>query len=166
MAFANKLKSFRFLFLTINIIIIDQVSKFIALSVLPYQAPQKILPIFNFTLTFNTGAAFGMLNDASGWQRWFFMGVAAAVGIAILIWLYKLAAKHAWQEAGLCLILGGALGNVIDRIYHGYVVDFLEFHYQKHYFPAFNIADAAITIGAAILILEAIITARPNKTSS
>ena len=85
------------------------------------------------------------------------------VSIVILIWLYNLAAKQAWQEAALCLILGGALGNLWDRIYHGYVIDFLEFHYKHSYFPAFNLADTAITLGAILLILDALFTKTGRK---
>ena len=156
MAQLNLLKIFRFLSLSIMVILLDQITKYLAVANLAYQQLVKILPIFDLTLTYNYGAAFSMLNNAAGWQRWLFAGIAIVVCGFIVVWLYKLAGKHPWQEAALSLILGGALGNLLDRIYHGYVIDFILFHYNNSYFPAFNIADSAITIGAIILVIDTI----------
>jgi len=112
-----------------------------------------VTPFFDIVRAHNRGAAFSFLNDASGWQRWFFvaLGIAAA---AFIVWLLR---RHGGQRMfgwALALILGGALGNVIDRLVHGHVVDFVQVHWQQHYFPAFNVADSAITIGAMLLILD------------
>jgi signal peptidase II len=98
------------------------------------------------------------LSDAGGWQRWVFIGLAVAVSGAILVWLRRLPAKgQALLASGLSLILGGALGNVIDRVLHGYVIDFIRVHYEEHYFPAFNVADSAISIGAALIVLDTLL---------
>jgi signal peptidase II len=103
----------------------------------------------------NTGAAFSFLSDASGWQRWVFVGLGVAVSAGILVWLRRLPSKgQGLLAAGLSLILGGALGNVIDRVLHGHVIDFIRVHYDEHYFPAFNVADSAITIGAVLIVLD------------
>ena len=103
----------------------------------------------------NTGAAFSFLSGAGGWQRWVFVGLALAVSAAILVWLTRLPARgRGLLAASLALVMGGALGNVIDRLSRGYVIDFVRVHYQQWYFPAFNVADSAITIGAGLLILD------------
>jgi signal peptidase II len=112
----------------------------------------------------NVGAAFSFLASASGWQRWVFIGLACVVSIGIIIWLLKLPrGSHALLTAGLALVLGGALGNVIDRIRLGYVIDFIHFHWDRAYFPAFNVADSAITVGAACLLLDALFDAKRKK---
>lgn len=117
-----------------------------------------VLPVLDITRLHNTGAAFSFLAGASGWQRWFFIGLGVVVSAAILIWLRSLPARGQHLLAsGLALILGGALGNVIDRVQWGYVVDFIHVHYQRWYFPAFNVADSAITVGAGLLILDAVV---------
>jgi signal peptidase II len=109
----------------------------------------------------NVGAAFSFLATASGWQRWVFIGLAVAVSIGITFWLLKLPRNaNALLTAGLALVLGGALGNVIDRIRLGYVIDFVHFHWDRAYFPAFNVADSAITVGAACLLLDAFLEAK------
>jgi len=140
--------------LSIIVIGLDQWTKILADNKLSYGLPVEVLPVFNLTLQYNTGAAWSFLSDAGGWQRWLFTGIAIVVSIAIVIWMTRLKEKEQLLAAGLCLILGGAIGNVIDRILYGHVVDFISLHYQGWYFPAFNIADAAITIGAACLILD------------
>jgi signal peptidase II len=105
---------------------------------------------------YNTGAAFSFLSDASGWQRWLFVTLALGVGAAIIVWLRRLKARtHALLACSLALILGGAIGNVIDRLRIGHVVDFIHTHWNDNYFPAFNVADSAISIGAALLLLDA-----------
>jgi signal peptidase II len=117
-----------------------------------------LLPVLEIMRLHNEGAAFSFLSDAGGWQRWVFIGLAVAVSGAILVWLRRLPAKgQALLAAGLSLILGGALGNVIDRVLHGYVIDFIRVHYEEHYFPAFNVADSAISIGAALIVLDTLL---------
>jgi signal peptidase II len=116
-----------------------------------------LLPVLDITRMHNVGAAFSFLANASGWQRWLFIGLAAVVSIAIIVWLCRLPrGSRLLLAGGLALVLGGALGNVIDRIRLGYVIDFIHFHWQRAYFPAFNVADSAITVGAACLLLDAL----------
>ena len=114
-----------------------------------------LLPVLEIMRLHNEGAAFSFLSNAGGWQRWLFVGLGVVVSGGILYWLRGLPAKgQALLAAGLSLILGGALGNVIDRVMHGHVIDFIRVHWAEHYFPAFNVADSAITIGAALVILD------------
>jgi signal peptidase II len=117
----------------------------------------SVLPILDITRMHNVGAAFSFLASASGWQRWLFIGLALSVSIAIMVWLARLPrGTKGLLAAGLALVLGGALGNVIDRIRLGHVIDFIHFHWDRAYFPAFNVADSAITVGAACLLLDAL----------
>ncbi len=146
----------KWLWLTFVIVIFDQVTKYIASSTLVLYKPVAVMPMFNWTLMHNTGAAFSFLHDAGGWQRWFFAVIAIVVSIVIVVWLKRLQQYEKWQAAALALILGGAIGNVIDRIWLGYVVDFIDVYYQNSHWPAFNIADSAISIGVAILIIDSI----------
>ena len=118
------------------------------------------LPVFNIVRAHNHGAAFSMFDGASGWQRWAFSGLAAVVSTALIVWLARLERRANLVAAALALILAGALGNVIDRLRLGYVVDFLQVHWHEHYFPAFNVADSAITIGAGLLLLDALLAGR------
>ena len=121
----------------------------------------SVLPILDITRMHNVGAAFSFLASASGWQRWLFIGLAVSVSIAIIVWLCRLPrGSHPLLTAGLSLVLGGAVGNVIDRIRLGHVVDFIHFHWDRAYFPAFNVADSAITVGAACLLLDALFDSR------
>ena len=124
----------------------------------------RILPVLDITRMHNVGAAFSFLASASGWQRWVFIGLALVVSIGITVWLLRVPrAAHALLAGGLALVLGGALGNVIDRIRLGYVIDFIHFHWDRAYFPAFNVADSAITVGAACLLLDALLEAKQKK---
>lgn len=143
------------LWLSAAVIALDQLSKYLVAGHLaPYRAVQ-VLPVFNLALVFNSGAAWSFLSGASGWQRWFFVMLALAVSVAIGVWLAHMPRRQqGWRAAALALVLGGALGNVIDRLWHGYVIDFLQFHWHNLYYPTFNLADSAITIGAIMLILE------------
>ncbi len=140
--------------LVVLVVLLDFGSKQWALAALNYAEPNPVMPMFDLTLLYNTGAAFSFLADAGGWQRWFFAGIAVVVSIALAIWLYKTPRKLWWLGLALSLILGGALGNLYDRVVLGYVVDFIHLHYENRYFPAFNLADSAITLGAIILILD------------
>jgi signal peptidase II len=115
----------------------------------------EILPIFNFTYMHNYGAAFSFLSDAGGWQRWFFSSIAVVISLLLTYWLKKLPAKN-WVLCGAyAMVIGGAIGNLVDRLVHGYVVDFLHFYYQDWHYPAFNVADIAIVCGAGLLLLDA-----------
>lgn len=149
-------KSLNWLWLTVLIVILDQVTKAVATHYLYMHAPVELIPGLNFTLMHNTGAAFSILSQAGGWQRWFFIMLASGVSIAIIVWVASLPVTHRWMACALALILGGAVGNLWDRITLGYVVDFIDVYYQDWHFPAFNIADSAITIGAIMLIIDAI----------
>jgi signal peptidase II len=135
------------------VIVLDQLTKAMIVAAFRLGDARTVTQFFDIVRAHNRGAAFSFLNDASGWQRWFFvaLGIAAA---AFIVWLLR---RHGGQRMfgwALALILGGALGNVIDRLVHGHVVDFVQVHWQQHYFPAFNVADSAITIGAMLLILD------------
>lgn len=146
----------RWLPLAAGVIIADQVVK--AWIVHHFALFERVheLPVLDIILTYNRGAAFSFLSDASGWQRWLFVILALAVSVALIIWMRRLRAHvHALLACGLALIVGGALGNMIDRITTGRVVDFIHVHWGRHYFPAFNIADSAITVGAVILLIDA-----------
>ncbi len=143
----------RWLLLSILIVIIDQASKFEIVSLLADKGEIVVAPVFSLVLLYNKGAAFSMLNDASGWQRGFFIAIALAASLFILHLLRKHRKEMLFSFA-LSMVLGGALGNLVDRIRIGHVVDFLDFHLANHHFPAFNLADSAITLGAALLILD------------
>jgi signal peptidase II len=143
----------RWLWLSALVIVLDQLSKAWITSHFVYGESLTIFGVFNLVLAHNTGAAFSFLNDAGGMQRWLF----SAIAIVASGWIILLLRKHASQTLfalALSLILGGALGNLIDRLAYGYVVDFLLFHWDEHYFPAFNLADSAITGGAFLMILD------------
>jgi signal peptidase II len=143
------------LWLSLGVIALDQATKFLATRFLELYERVEVLPVLDFTLLHNTGAAFSLLAGASGWQRWFFIGLALTVSAVLMVWIWRTPRGEKLLPLSLSLILGGALGNVIDRIVHGYVVDFIHAHWGAAYFPAFNIADSAITIGAGLLILDA-----------
>jgi signal peptidase II len=149
------------LFLSAFIVMADQLSKEYITRHFGEFEFTRVLPILDITCMHNVGAAFSFLASASGWQRWLFIGLAVSVSIAIIIWLYRLPrGTHSLLAAGLALVLGGAVGNVIDRIRLGYVIDFIHFHWDRAYFPAFNVADSAITVGAACLLLDALFDSR------
>ncbi|MBX2870287.1 MAG: signal peptidase II [Acidiferrobacterales bacterium] len=142
------------LFIAALIVVLDQYTKHIAYDALFGRSGIVILPIFRLDLVFNEGAAFGFLGDAGGWQRILFIAIAAIFSIVLLVWIWKEHRKNAWLSVGLAFVLGGAIGNLIDRVAAGYVIDFLVVHYEQWYFPAFNIADIAITVGAIMLIID------------
>lgn len=156
-------KNLYWLILTVVVIVLDQLTKHLIVANLQYGQPLEILPIFNLTLTHNPGAAFSFLSSAGGWQRWLFTGIAIAVSLYILFWLMR-AEKHEWSiKIGLSFVLGGALGNLFDRLQHGFVIDFIQVHYHNWYFPDFNVADSAITIGAIFIIWTLLF---PKKSGS
>ena len=154
---------FRWLIFSSAIVILDQITKFFAVQFLVLHEPKYIYDGLNFTLMYNTGAAFSFLSDAGGWQRWFFIGVSCVVSIIIIIWMYNTLTKSRCLLFALSFILGGAIGNLWDRLTLGYVVDFIEVYYENFYWPAFNIADSSITIGAVLLILDTLLIDRTQN---
>jgi len=144
---------YKWLSLSALVVVLDQLSKAWITSYFAFGESYTVLSVFNLVLAHNSGAAFSFLNDAGGMQRWLF-SIIAVIASVWIVWLLR---KHRAQllfSMALSMILGGALGNLIDRLAYGYVVDFLSFHWDEHYFPAFNLADSAITCGAFLLILE------------
>lgn len=145
----------RWLILSVLVIAVDQLTKALAVNMLLGRPPIVVIPgLFDFSLVYNAGAAFGLLNDAEGWQNIFFIVVAIAVSIFLLISLYRLRATETQTAIAFALILGGALGNIIDRVRQGYVVDFIHWFYADWHWPTFNVADSAISIGAVLLVLD------------
>lgn len=142
--------------LALLVVIADQLSKWVATAQLDYATPVPVAFWLNITLHHNQGAAFSFLSGAGGWQRWFFAGLAIAVSAAIAAWLRQVGRSQALLATGLALVLGGAVGNLADRLRLGYVVDFISVHYREWYFPTFNVADAAITVGAALILLDSL----------
>jgi signal peptidase II len=164
---ANRRGASAWLLLSVAVILLDQLSKsYIAQHFGEFEFI-KVLPILDITRMHNVGAAFSFLASASGWQRWLFIGLALVVSIGITVWLMRLTrGAHRLLACGLALVLGGALGNVIDRIRLGHVIDFIHFHWDRAYFPAFNIADSAITVGAACLLLDALLEGRQKRDAN
>jgi signal peptidase II len=145
------------LLLSVLVVLADQASKYYITQHFGEFEHITLLPVLDITRMHNVGAAFSFLASASGWQRWVFIGLAGVVSVGIIVWLVRLRERaHGLLACGLALVLGGALGNVIDRIRLGYVIDFIHFHWDRAYFPAFNVADSAITVGAACLLLDAL----------
>ena len=134
--------------LAVVVVLLDQWSKQLAIDTLQFRQPELVTSWFDWMLTYNTGAAFSFLAEAGGWQRWFLAGVALVVSVFIAVWLFRLSPSDRGLVLPLGLILGGAMGNLIDRILLGHVVDFISLHYRGWYWPAFNVADSAITAGA------------------
>ena len=150
----------RWLALSAAVIGLDQWSKQLVARTLRVSEAIYVLPVFDIVRAHNRGAAFSMFDGPSGWQRWAFSVLAAIVSVALVVWLARLERRANLLAISLALILAGAVGNVIDRLRLGYVVDFLQVHWHEHYFPAFNVADSAITIGAACLMLDALLASR------
>ena len=144
----------KYLFITILVIVFDQASKWLMMSWLSLYETVAVMPYFNLTMAHNEGAAFSFLAQAGGWQRWFFIGLALIISVLLLVWLAKLKPTEKLEAISLSLILGGAIGNVIDRISYGYVVDFIDLYIGHNHWPVFNIADSAICIGAILLIAD------------
>lgn len=148
-------KMHKWIVLAVLIVLIDQASKLWVLANFTRQDVMQLTPWLNFILAFNYGAAFSFLGDAGGWQRWFFTALAAGVSVVLIVWIYRLPINARWMPLTLSLILGGAVGNVIDRVRFGYVVDFIDFHIGSWHFATFNVADMAITVGAIMLLIDA-----------
>lgn len=150
----------KWLWLSVLVVVLDQASKLLVDSLMVLHQTIELIPSFQLTYLRNQGAAFSFLSDAGGWQRWFFIGLSVVASVAISVWLKRLPASHRWEAGAWALVLGGALGNLIDRIAYGYVIDFLDVYYAEWHWPAFNIADSAITVGVAMLLIDAARTAR------
>ena len=149
----------KWLWLSLGVVIFDQVTKQIAEAQLSLHHAINVMPYFDWYLTYNTGAAFSLLADAGGWQRWFFTIIAIVVSGVIVQWIRKLPGDEVLTAISLSLILGGAIGNLIDRILLGHVIDYIQVWLGSIAFPAFNIADAAISVGAVTLILSSFLGA-------
>jgi len=148
----------RYFVIALVIVLLDQLTKLWVLGAFePYEVV-TVLPVFNLTLVFNEGAAFSFLADAGGWQRYVFLLISAVMSVVFVVWLTRVKVHEVWLAYGLALLLGGAVGNLIDRIWLGKVIDFLQWYWNEAYFPAFNLADAAITLGVIFLIWDSIKT--------
>ena len=154
------------LVLSVLVLVIDQLSKAHFEGALEmYQQIVVIPDYFSWTLAYNTGAAFSFLADSSGWQRWLFALIAVVVSAVLVVWLKRLGRNETWLAVALALVLGGAIGNLYDRVVLGHVVDFILVHWQnRHYFPAFNFADSAITVGAVMLALDMFKSKKTGET--
>jgi len=155
-------KFHQWLWISLLVIVLDQASKLVA-EVYLTQHPLPVMPLFNLTLRYNEGAAFSFLSDAGGWQRWFFITLSGVISIALVIWLFRLKRQQRLQTTAIALVLGGAIGNLIDRSLYGHVIDFIDVYWGQHHWPAFNIADSAITVGAFLLILDSIRSHEKNS---
>jgi len=144
----------KWLWLTLLAVLLDQGSKLAVDATMLLYESVPVMPYFNLTYVHNPGAAFSFLSEAGGWQRWFFSGLALTISVAITIWLAKLQKHEHLLGASLALVLGGAIGNLIDRVAYGYVIDFIDVYYGNSHFPAFNIADAAINLGVFLMLAE------------
>jgi signal peptidase II len=144
----------KWLWISSLVVVLDQITKYIADSNLDLRVPVEVFLGLNMTLCYNKGAAFSFLSNAGGWQRWFLMAISFVLSIVLVFWLRNVDKNRKSLAWGLALILGGAIGNLIDRTLYGYVIDFIDVYYDYWHWPAFNIADSAITIGAGLLILD------------
>ena len=144
----------RWLLVTAAALILDQWTKRLIETHFKLYETVTLLPVFDLIRAHNRGMAFSVLDSQSGWQRWMFSGLATVVSLGLLVWLARLSRRANLLAAALALILAGAIGNLIDRLRLGYVIDFLQVHWQQHYFPAFNVADSAISVGAVLLLIE------------
>ena len=155
----------RWLWFALAVAIADQGSKLLAEHWLGVHEPVAVVPFFNLFLTYNTGAAFSFLRDAGGWQRWLFAALSVGVSVFIVVWLRRIPRDERWLACALALVLGGAAGNLVDRLFRtgGGVVDFIDVYYGTWHWPAFNVADSAISIGAVMLVWS---TIRGSKSSS
>lgn len=148
------MKKWPWFLMSLCVIGLDQASKILAQAALLPMRPVAICPMLNFHLAFNSGAAFSFLSASGDWHRWFFGLFSAVMSLVIAVWLYRLPKDERMQAMGLSLILGGAVGNLIDRMRYGHVIDFIDVYYQYHHWPVFNLADSAITLGAVCLFID------------
>lgn len=146
----------KWLWLSLIALVFDQWSKIAVDGSMRLYESIPVIPSFNLTYVHNTGAAFSFLSDAGGWQRWFFAAMAFIISTVLIVWLYRLKKHETLLAIALALVLGGAIGNLIDRLAYGYVIDFLDVYYQSWHWPAFNIADMAISLGVFLMLLESL----------
>lgn len=144
----------KWLWLSLLALILDQGSKLAIAGTMQLYQSIPIMPFFKLTYVHNTGAAFSFLSEAGGWQRWFFAGLALVISAVITVWMTRLKKHETLMAVALALVLGGAVGNLIDRLAYGYVIDFLDVYYESWHWPAFNIADSAITLGVILMLAE------------
>jgi signal peptidase II len=154
----------KWLWLSGLVVVLDQITKLVADSQLVFHRPVAVFPGLSFTLLYNEGAAFSFLSDAGGWQRWFFMLLSLVISLVLILWLRSVDKHKLFLAAGIALILGGAVGNLIDRSLYGYVIDFIDVYYRQYHWPAFNLADSAITLGAALLIIDLLLERKTQQT--
>lgn len=145
------------------VVVFDQITKIAADRSIELYQQIVVLPVFNLTLHYNAGAAFSFLSNAGGWQRYLLTGISAAVSIVLVVWLARLLTSERVMIWALALILGGAVGNLIDRVLYGHVIDFIQVHWNQSYFPSFNIADSAITVGTILLLWATFTEGRDNN---
>ncbi|NOU12651.1 MAG: signal peptidase II [Methylococcaceae bacterium] len=150
----RNLTMLKWLWLSLLALGLDQGSKILVDNSMQLFESIPVLPYFNLTYVHNTGAAFSFLSEAGGWQRWFFAGLALVISVVITFWLARLKSHETLLAVALALVLGGAVGNLIDRLAYGYVIDFLDVYVDNWHWPAFNIADSAITLGVVLMLLE------------
>ena len=155
---------FIWLLVAAAVVALDLWTKDIASQALTLYRPVELTPWLNMTLAHNYGAAFSFLSDAGGWQRWLFTDLTSVVTVVLIVWLLRLTAAEKLTAAALALIIGGAIGNLADRIKHGYVVDFIDVFYRDWHWPAFNVADSAITCGVILLLLDGLFLSASKKT--
>ena len=148
------------------IAVLDQYTKTLILGYYQLGDSTTVTSFFNITRHHNAGAAFSLLADAGGWQRWFFLTLGTVISGGLLVWLYRLKPAEKWLALALALILGGALGNMIDRVWLGQVIDFIQLYYERWYWPAFNIADSAISVGAVLLVLDSLRSKQPDSVQN
>lgn len=146
----------KWLWLSLLAVVLDQASKLVVDNTMQLYESIPLVPYFNLTYVHNTGAAFSFLSDAGGWQRWLFAALAIIISGVLAVWLARLQKHEALLAVALSLVLGGAIGNLIDRVAYGYVIDFLDVYYQDWHWPAFNIADSAITLGVILMLAESL----------
>jgi len=158
------IKVYRWFALTLISVILDQISKHMVVEQMELYQNIEVMPFFNFFYVHNYGAAFSFLSDQSGWQRWFFSIVTILISLGIVFWLTKLKPSQKLLIIALTLVLGGALGNLYDRLVYGYVIDFIDWYVGDYHWPAFNIADASISLGAVLLILDTFLNPEPDSS--
>jgi len=159
-----KQMAFTWLAVSVLIVVLDLWTKNIATQSLTLYRPLELTSWLNMTLAHNYGAAFSFLSDAGGWQRWLFTGLASVVTLVLVVWLFRLPPREKLTAAALGLIIGGAVGNLVDRINHGYVVDFIDVYYRDWHWPAFNLADSAITCGVTLLLIDGLFLSGSSKS--
>lgn len=152
--------------LSVVVIFLDQLTKYWASHQLVLHIPRHVLPFLNWRLMHNTGAAFSFLSETGGWHRWLFAALALAVAVVLCRWLWRMPAKDRGTAMAMSLVLGGAVGNLLDRLMHGYVIDFIDFHWGNWHFATFNVADAAISIGVVLLLWFSLNSGQKNKRAS